>query len=94
MKTLMIFFSLVTPLAAHEAASGWTYPLACCSNKDCREVLDVKEGPNGYTVPSGEVLGYADRRIRRSPDGLFHWCSASGLDTSRTICLFVPPRSF
>lgn len=35
-----------------------------------------------------------DARIKRSPDGKFHWCSVAGADDSRTICLFVPPRGF
>ena len=44
--------------------------------------------------PTGEVVAYSDRRVRTSPDGVYHWCSVAGIDTSRTICLFVPPKSF
>lgn len=81
----------------HSAPSGWAYPLECCSNQDCREVADadVFEGPDGYRlVASGEVVPYADARVKDSPDGRFHWCSTGGSDTGRTICLFVPPRGF
>lgn len=35
------------------------------------------------------------RRVRPSPDGMFHWCAhQSGVDAGQTICLFAPPRGF
>lgn len=82
---------------AHEAPSGWTYPYACCSNKDCRQVPAslISERPEGYVIkPTGEVVAYSDHRVRMSPDGVYHWCSVAGIDSSRTICLFVPPKAF
>ncbi|MBB2970900.1 hypothetical protein FHU14_001397 [Mesorhizobium sp. RMAD-H1] len=82
---------------AHDAPSGWTYPYQCCHDMDCRPVSakSVAERPEGYVITgTGEVVGYRDSRIRQSPDGLFHWCSVAGKSDSRTICLFVPPRSF
>lgn len=97
MRLLALFLLVIPSIAlAHEAPSGWTYPLYCCSNQDCRPIPDasVKEGKDGYSLPSGEVLPYSDSRIRHSPDGLYHWCSADGENTGKTICLFVPPKSF
>lgn len=85
------------PAAAHDARSGWTYPLACCSNYDCREVADadVLERPEGYVIKvTGEVIPMTSRKVRPSPDGVFHWCSVAGKDDGKTICLFVPPRGF
>jgi len=85
---------------AHEAPSGWAYPYACCSNKDCREVSSgpdglVRERPEGYLIATtGEVLAYSDRRVKQSRDGVYHWCSIAGADDGRTICLFVPPKAF
>lgn len=82
---------------AHDAPSGWTYPLACCSDYDCREVPDaaIIEGPDGYTIrATGEVIPMTSRKVRNSPDGQFHWCSVAGKDDTGTICLFVPPRAF
>ena len=79
---------------------GWSYPFSCCSGFDCREVTTgpqgtIREKPEGYVVArTGEVIPYSDPRIKDSPDGEFHWCSVAGADDSRTICLFVPPRSF
>lgn len=82
---------------AHEAKSGWSYPVECCSNRDCREVpaTNISERPDGYVISmTGERVGYRDPRVRNSPDGVYHWCSANGASDSRTICLFVPPQSF
>jgi hypothetical protein len=87
----------VLPSFAHDAPSGWTYPLACCSDFDCREVAeaDVVEGPQGYVIKvTGEVIPMTSRKVRNSPDGQFHWCSVAGKTDGRTICLFVPPRAF
>lgn len=88
---------LVAESRAHDAPSGWTYPVACCSGYDCREVADaaIRERPEGYViVATGEVIPMTDRKVRPSPDGVFHWCSIGGRDDGRTICLFVPPRAF
>ena len=81
---------------AHEAASGFIYPGYCCSGIDCREIpaSAISEQPDGLHLPSGEVVGYHDTRIKDSPDGQTHWCSQGGSDTGKTICLFLPPRAF
>ena len=76
---------------------GWSYPFSCCSGYDCREVSSkqVSERPEGYVIQgTGEVVAYSDARLKDSPDGEYHWCSVAGADDSRTICLFVPPRSY
>ena len=76
---------------------GWSYPFACCSGYDCRMVPEtaISERPEGYVIDgTGEVVGYRDVRLKNSPDGEFHWCSVAGADDGRTICLFVPPRSY
>jgi hypothetical protein len=84
-----------TPTAAKP--QGWKYPFSCCSGYDCREVpaKAVSEKPEGYVIKAtGEIVAYSDGRLKDSPDGEFHWCSVAGADDSRTICLFVPPRSY
>ncbi|WP_244621900.1 hypothetical protein [Neomesorhizobium albiziae] len=95
---------LITPKArAHDALptaaqpQGWSYPFSCCSGYDCREVADnaIGERPEGYVIEgTGEVITYADSRIKNSPDGVFHWCSVAGANDGHTVCLFVPPRGF
>jgi hypothetical protein len=96
---------LVYPHSAIPTAAkpqGWNYPFSCCSGYDCREVGDrsqskvkISETPQGYRISTtGEIIAYSDKRIKDSPDGEFHWCSVAGADDSRTICLFVPPRSY
>jgi hypothetical protein len=94
---------LAAPAAAHDAIptaakpQGWSYPFSCCSGYDCREVSSkqVSEKPEGYVIKgTGEIVAYSDARLKDSPDGEYHWCSVAGADDSRTICLFVPPRSY
>lgn len=83
---------------AHDAPTGWSYPFSCCSNHDCRAVSEgqVRETKNGYVIAStGELIPYSgDTRLKESPDGMTHWCSVAGANDSRTICLFVPPKSY
>ena len=109
-KNLLIPYFAATALAAislpavaHDAQptaakpQGWKYPFSCCSGFDCREVSSkqVSEKPEGYVIKgTGEVVTYTDARLKDSPDGEYHWCSVAGADDSRTICLFVPPRSY
>jgi len=89
---------------AHDATptksmpQGWSYPFACCANYDCRTTHtgEVLEKPEGYVIAgTGEVVPMSDKRVKDSPDGEFHWCAhQAGLDAGKTICLFVPPRSY
>ncbi|PRD41977.1 hypothetical protein C5748_19075 [Phyllobacterium phragmitis] len=97
LTALLLLPAMQFQAEAHDAPTGWSYPYQCCHDLDCRPVSarSVAERPEGYVITgTGEVVGYRDVRIRQSPDGLFHWCSVSGKSNSRTICLFVPPRSF
>jgi hypothetical protein len=95
-------FILLPPVRAHDAIPtaaqplGWMYPMECCSNYDCRRAAgkgEVVETKHGYNVPSGEVIDFADKRIKNSPDGEFHWCTVAGLG-QQTLCLFAPPRGY
>lgn len=95
---------MVTDASPHEAVNaagqplGWTYPWSCCSSQDCRMATagEVEERPEGYVIKAtGEVVAYADKRIKDSPDGEFHVCAhRQGPDKDHVICLFAPPRSF
>ena len=92
MKQILIALLLTVPASAHQAASGWAYPPDCCAEKDCFEFPGqrIKETPQGYLLPSGIIVTYSDKRLRPSPDGLYHACAFLG----RLTCLFVPPSSF
>lgn len=86
-----------TKAKAHDAPSGWRYGIECCSSIDCREVPAsyVRETSAGYVLTkTGETLAYGDSRIKDSKDDGLHWCSMGGSDQGRTICLYVPPKSF
>lgn len=48
MKRMLLLAALVAaPAAAHEAPSGWTYDLDCCSAHDC------------YQIDAGTICLYA-----------------------------------
>jgi hypothetical protein len=96
---VLVLLSMLPKAEAHDAPKGWSYPYACCSGYDCREVpadwIDADEKSDGYTVViTDEYLAGTDKRVRRSPDGEYHWCSVQGKNDGKTICLFVPARSF
>lgn len=91
--------AMITSSPAHDAPSGWSYPSSCCSGYDCRQVpadwIDPDEDSDGYTIViTGEYLAGTDKRVRRSLDGEYHWCSVAGKNDSKTLCLFVPARVF
>jgi hypothetical protein len=82
--------------AAHDAPTGWSYDVSCCSGIDCRPIpaSAVKESPGGYLITlDNETVPYDDKGIKDSPDALYHWRSVDGLDDGPTICLYVPPRA-
>lgn len=95
--TLLMILTTCDRADAHDAPTGWSYPISCCSDFDCREVADdaIEERPEGYViVATGEVIPMTSRKVRNSPDGRFHWCSVGGKPDSGTICLFAPPRGY
>ena len=84
---------LALPASAHEAMSGWEYPIECCSGTDCYEIgaADFETIDTGYRIKaSGELIAWGDKRVRASGDGRFHRCSYGGKPEAATICFFVP----
>lgn len=99
-RILACLLALLPPIVtlAHDAPSGWSYPPACCSGVDCRPAGEggVREVSGGYlVVATGEVVPFGDRRIRPSPDGLFHACHRNAdFKKGKVICIFAPPQAF
>jgi hypothetical protein len=88
---------LSLPAWPHEAPTGWAYDIACCSNQDCRAVPEraVIESREGFTIAAtGEFIPRNSTKVRRSRDGMIHWCSSLGRDDTNTICLYIPDRGF
>ena len=92
----LILLGLHSQVSAHDAATGWKYPWACCSNMDCQQVQSsaVIEKPQGYVIQS---TGESGRLPRQAHKGLARRRiplvrTPGGLDAGQTICLFVPPR--
>lgn len=99
---VLCMLSPAAPAFAHEAMSGWRYPLQCCADNDCAELTAAAVGETraGYAVtvlpgthpmwPLARAdplrLTIAYRDARPSPDGHFHLC----LDASgRMLCFFA-----
>lgn len=82
---------------AHQAVSGWIYPLDCCNENDCSQLDDnaVFVGTN-YYIWKEHRIAFDSPKIRRSPDGRFHGCeNAHWGDTSGKLevsCFFVPAQ--
>ncbi len=84
------------PAFAHDAQSGWGYPLDCCSGIDCFPIrnTDIEAIDEGYRIKAtSEVIPYASRKIKSSGDGGYHRRSFGGAEAASTICLFVPAGS-
>lgn len=99
-------FALTTCVAmGHEAPSGWTYDIECCSSIDCAPVMAeaVTVTPDGWRVVLGvgehftgrtvdQIVPFDDPRIRISGDEDFHVCLS--IHTGRLLCVYVPPMGF
>lgn len=96
---------IVDPAYPHDALptasqpQGWSYGYECCHSLDCSRVegpADITTTPEGYRIErTGEVIGYQDRRIKRSRDEYYHRCTPGGnLDAPRSLCLYVPDMAF
>jgi hypothetical protein len=77
------------PAAAHD----W-YPAWCCSDHDCRELMDaigetVAETAEGWKLWDGRLV--ARQYAKPSPDAKFHICEEP--TTKAIICFFAPPGS-
>ena len=78
--------------SAPSRAHNW-YPLDCCSNIDCRALVEIKgetvtEVPEGWRLWDGRIIGR--NRARPSPDNRFHLCETL---SKLILCFFVPPGS-
>ncbi len=74
------------PSLAHD----W-YPPSCCSERDCRALVEAKgetvlESAKGFELWDGRII--ARDRARPSPDEKFHLCETRAL---KVLCFFAPP---
>jgi hypothetical protein len=79
-------FLSITSAVAHD----W-YPLACCSQQDCRELEEaqgetVSEMADGWHLWDGRVVDRGSAKL--SPNKKYHLCERR--DHS-IICFFAPP---
>ncbi|MDQ0474510.1 hypothetical protein [Labrys wisconsinensis] len=82
------------PAAAHQAPTGWQYPVECCGGHDCYEIQasDLQVVAGGWKVlATGQIFGSS--QVRHSPDGRYYRCSYGGDPARTTNCLFVPDQN-
>ncbi len=88
--SLALTLSILTAprASAHQAVSGFEYPVACCSNRDCAEISPdrVKPVSSGYLIDGKHLVPHQD--VKRSPDGEYHACFPTP-DILR--CFWAPP---
>jgi hypothetical protein len=88
-----LFIMTMVKTYGHTAVSGWTYPLECCSNQDCKQIPAnlVWESQEGFEIAPMLGGGFVARgKERPSPDGEYHLCRSQY--TGAILCLFIPPR--
>jgi hypothetical protein len=88
--TLRLFTAALASGLSAAAAHDW-YPVACCSQRDCRHLEEAKgetvlETPKGWQLWDGRLVSRGSAKL--SPDSLFHLCE---LPDRRIICFFAPP---
>ncbi len=112
LAALSLFFTqclfapgLTAPARAHQAPSGWTYPVECCSDtQDCQTISgsDVTSDEDGYIVtlapgehrhaPEGGTFYMLDNQIKPSGDDNFHVCIHEYTNGPGAICLYIPQQ--
>jgi hypothetical protein len=98
-------FALFSTASAHQAQSGWTYPVECCSDtQDCQAISggDVSMDDQGYIVtlkpgehrhaPEGGTFYMLDNQVKQSGDDNFHVCIHEYTNGPGAICLYIPTQ--
>lgn len=88
-----LFIILAMTLYTKPAKSHSWYDGYCCNENDCRQTIlgEVERHADGwFVVPTKELIGFDDDRIRRSLDPIVHRCVKPG---GATRCLYVPEMS-
>src|SRR3954469_22761305 len=71
-------------------AHSW-YPISCCSEQDCRPLVEEKgetvtESEDGWKLWDGRIIARDIAKL--SPDRQFHLCETR---TKTILCFFAPP---
>jgi hypothetical protein len=90
-KACAMIAAAASLLSAPAVSHSW-YPAWCCSDKDCRELVEgngetVSEIPEGWRLWDGRLVPRKNAKL--SPDAKFHICEEKA--TKAIICFFAPP---
>lgn len=100
---LCFVLAFIVPAGAHEAPSGWRYPVSCCGLRDCAPLPAnaLEPTPDGWRIiATGEVIPYG--QVRASGDNQNHRCRKVSSDLNSGTrgahdaegyyrCLFIAP---
>lgn len=92
----------LTVSEAHEAPSGWSYPIECCSGLDCAPVekTEFLTPADSTSLPQmvlttriGTTIVPKTAIWRQSKDNRFHVCMKTYDKNPATnfLCVFAPP---
>jgi len=93
-KALAIVTAMISLAVAPDGMAHDWYPVWCCSEKDCRELVEaqgetVLETPEGWQLWDGRKV--PRNTAKPSPDNKFHLCEEAR--SKAIICFFAPPGS-
>lgn len=100
LATVAVIFFMIAVTNSHEAVKNgsiWEYPISCCSGYDCRPVskgIEFTISKGSFNFINGETLTVNAKKVKRSLDEDYHWCTVGGTDKGNTICFFVPDMSY
>jgi hypothetical protein len=85
-----IAFAVLVLGSSAALAHSW-YPASCCSEQDCRPLVEdkgetVTEAEDGWRLWDGRVIARGIAKL--SPDRQFHLCETR---TKTILCFFAPP---
>jgi hypothetical protein len=82
---------MVLALGSSPALAHSWYPVSCCSEQDCRPLVEEKgetvtESTDGWRLWDGRIIARGIAKL--SPDRQFHLCETR---TKTILCFFAPP---
>lgn len=88
---LLLVLGLVNEVLAHSSPSGWQYPAACCSTRDCRPVECETLQPlaDGKVLDSENGQTYTKDKVFSSGDHHCHVCTSLGMTNGEPLCAFT-----
>lgn len=93
---MLVLAASLLPVTWSSSLSHDWYDYDCCSDKDCRQLLEseIHITEDGYLVETNHwLVPFDSKLLRTSKDGKFHGCFRAGDDRKgELLCLYVPSQ--